>query len=1024
MPAGLAPFLLALGVCVALWLVRSSGGAARPASSLPGGAVAGVGLVCGLVFLASSFLPPPTGEKLRSLGDAGFLCADLCATLLVLLASLTGFDTSARLAWRRLGAGLLLLWLGDVFETYWSPPTASQLGLSDLAYFLAYPVVLWGLISMQQDPASRKSGKFWLDALTVALGAAMVLWYLRPEAVLASPLAQAALGFNFVGDVLMVLGVAIAIQQSFAGGAPWPLLLIAAGLSAMMVADFSRALAWGVQAGAPWNDQLALLFWLLLGAAGLAQLRSKPSLRPEISAAPHILPEVSPYLAIALAQAVLLAEALSHWTPKLGGLIVGALLLAIVVGVRQFAVLRRNAQLLEEHTALQGEARFRSLVQNSSDVVGILDPAGRIRYLSPPVERIFGYPDSLLVGTLLIELVHLEDSLRASEFLEGAAGQALPTSPIELRLRHRDGHWLYVEAIGADLSSDPSVRGLVVTLRDVTERSGLLEARQFAETANRAKSQFLANMSHEIRTPMNGVLGMTELLLTSGLTREQWRLADQVRSSGESLLSLINDILDFSRIEAGRLELEDVEFDPRDAVEDVTELFGESALRKGLEIGCLVRSNLPLRLRGDPGRLRQVLLNLVSNAVKFTKRGEVMLRAELLEEAADSFRVRFEVRDTGIGIPADALGRVFDVFAQADASTTRHYGGTGLGLAISSHLVALMGGEIRVESEPGRGSTFVFTTRCGKPQGLAANEEDARLHGRRVLVVDDSRATAELVAAVCAERGMQSRCTEHWEEALAMLLSAAKSGAPFELAILDRDMPGVDGLQLAAAIRADPMLAATRLVLLSPLGHLATEEELGAAGIKVCVSKPVRERQLRDCVLAALFPDAALRPAAPSRVARSAAITRQGRVLLVEDSPVNQAVAEQMLRLSGCDVETAPDGIAALAALRRTTFDLVVMDCMMPGMDGYEATAELRRLEAGARRTPVVALTASAMAGDRERCLAAGMDDYLSKPFRMEELSAVLERWLPERPEGERREADPSASGVPRRHSASWKLSR
>jgi signal transduction histidine kinase/DNA-binding response OmpR family regulator len=529
----------------------------------------------------------------------------------------------------------------------------------------------------------------------------------------------------------------------------------------------------------------------------------------------------------------------------------------------------------------------------------------------------------------------------------------------------------------------------------------LRAAKDLADGANRAKSRFLANMSHEIRTPMNGILGMTDLLLDSGLTEKQERLARTAKRSGESLLSIINDILDFSRIEAGKLELQELDFDLRSVTEEVAEFLGERAQAKGLELCCLIGSAVPSLVRGDPDRLRQVLTNLVSNAIKFTERGEVVIRLRKVLEDARSTVLGFEVSDTGIGIASDAADRIFDAFAQADGSTTRKYGGTGLGLAISKQLASLMGGDIAFESGVGKGSTFRLTLRFGKPAAAADKLAAAPpiLSGRRVLVVDDNATARQTLKLECAALGARADAVGDAEKALAALAEAVRRGSPYELALIDANMPGVDGLALAQRIREDPALRSARLVLLTTLVHGAWLEPEDPRW-DACLSKPVRESQLGE-QLAAVLAGVAVgpRPASPAGFRQAteapAPLPDRVRVLLVEDSEVNQAVAEGMLRQLGCAVELAADGEAALQALSRDRYDVVFMDCMMPGMDGYHATEELRRREVGKRRTPVIALTASAMAGDRERCLEAGMDDYVTKPFRREELRGALERWLP-----------------------------
>jgi signal transduction histidine kinase/DNA-binding response OmpR family regulator/HPt (histidine-containing phosphotransfer) domain-containing protein len=547
----------------------------------------------------------------------------------------------------------------------------------------------------------------------------------------------------------------------------------------------------------------------------------------------------------------------------------------------------------------------------------------------------------------------------------------------------------------------------------------LRTARDLAESASRSKSQFLANMSHEIRTPMNGVLGMAELLLKSPLSPDQKRMAEAALRSGESLLGIINDILDFSRIEAGRLELEIVELDLREVTEDVVEFLAPRAHAKGLELLCRVEESIPPVVRGDPGRLRQVLINLVGNAVKFTARGEVSVHVRSVVEDRTSLLVGFQVRDTGVGISPQAGARIFDAFAQADGSTTRKYGGTGLGLAISKQLAGLMGGDIDFESTPGRGSIFRFTARFAKAVAPAAHLETsrARLAGLRVLVVDDHPESRTALHSQCERLGTEAATASGGPAAIEALQKAARAGRPYDVALVDREMPELGGREAARAIRRDPATRSTRIVLVTALGAGAEWAEENQGDFWAVLSKPVREARLAEC-LGSLVEAAPSSPRAGSGDPVGHPRFR-GRVLLVEDSPVNQAVAEGMLTLMGCQVQTATDGREALSAVEKGNFDLVLMDCMMPALDGFEATVEIRRRERedpSRSRTTVVALTASAMSGDREKCLAAGMDDYLSKPFREDDLRRVLARWLPAQTSGDEeakmlRDADVQKSG-------------
>jgi two-component system, sensor histidine kinase and response regulator len=650
---------------------------------------------------------------------------------------------------------------------------------------------------------------------------------------------------------------------------------------------------------------------------------------------------------------------------------------------------------------LRSERRLALIMDQIPVTVSYIDAQLRYRYINHAQEQWLGKSRAEVVGQLVREVVTKE----AWENVEPRLIQALAGASVPLHRQRIDRLGRTVWHSGRhvpDVNDEGEVVGVYTVFFDTTERA---EAEQAlvtreqelrlaiaaAENASKAKSEFLANMSHEIRTPMNGVLGLTELLLETPLNDQQRSFLETVRSSGEGLLAIINDILDFSKIEAGKLEMETLDFDLYQSVEDVVQLLASRALAKGLDLVTRIDERLPAALRGDPFRFRQVLTNLLGNALKFTQYGEVAVEAALAEDG----RLHVTVRDTGIGISPEACARLFAPFSQADSSTTRRFGGSGLGLAITRHLVEMMGGRIGVHSVEGQGSSFWFNLPLRVATSLPVVAHPGALKGRRVLVLDDNPVNAEIFEHHAVAGGMRCLSVNHPQQALQCLRDALRDGDAFDVVILDMKMPTMNGFEFAAAVRADPGLRTLPMLLVSSLHSADAAARALEVGIGICLSKPVRRQDLHRA-LAQLLGGA---PACDLPITVATAATRiHARVLMAEDNGVNQIVARNMLESLGCSVEIVDNGLNALRAVQREVFDMVLMDCQMPVMDGYEAAREIRSWEQARpnqRRVPIVALTANALLGDADLCRAAGMDDHLAKPYSRKQLGAAMARWLP-----------------------------
>jgi len=699
-----------------------------------------------------------------------------------------------------------------------------------------------------------------------------------------------------------------------------------------------------------------------------------------------------------------------------------------IIGTQLGRVLeRKRGELARE----ESDARIRSIVETAADAIITINETGIIQSYNSAAENVFGYSATEAIGQNV-------SILMPSPYQEEHDGYLL---------RYRDGHPSTIfgksrELVGKrkdgttfpmELAVSETKVGIRRTftgiVRDISDRKQqeqeLREAKERAEMAATAKSQFLATMSHEIRTPMNGVIGMTGLLLDTELSAQQRQFAETVRSSGETLLKIINDILDFSKIEAGKLEFELIPFDLRTTLEESLELLAEAAGKKGLELVGLVSANVPTALQGDPGRLRQIFMNLTGNAIKFTSKGEIIVKISSVEETPNHVMIRVDIHDTGEGIPPDILPKLFQPFSQADSSTTRRYGGTGLGLAICKQLVQQMNGEIGVENRLEGGSTFWFTARFHKQPVCATSlaQTPVALKHLRVCAVDDHLTNRQLLEQYFHYWKMEGTLVEDPRNCLARLQEQAQTGRPFDLAILDMEMPNMDGFTLAQHIKADDTLKDTRLILLTSLGRRGDATAAQQCGFSGYLTKPIRRAHLQACletVMGLPLSDAQAgpQPLITSHFLKDRQLQQAIRILVVDDHQVNQQLGVLMVERLGFRADVAGNGREALEALSRIPYSLILMDCQMPEMDGYEATRQIREAEAlkgkalGVRsevqeahspnglhltsvHVPIIAMTANAMQGDREKCLQAGMDDYLSKPLRPEALSKILANWLP-----------------------------
>jgi two-component system sensor histidine kinase/response regulator len=857
--------------------------------------------------------------------------------------------------------------------------------VADVFYMGFFPLCYFGLMLLVRRANTASFLATSLDGLVAGLGvAALSAAYLFSSVLDAAHhnVAAAAAGLVYpLGDVLLLslavgclsvmprpyrrfLGVVAVAQATNALGDTFNLLSPDSHLGYV-----ANAVAWPISLLA-----IAVAVWVL---------PNETERRPMERHAGFVLPIFG-----SLASMVVLTTAtVGHVRPVAVGLATATI---FVAGVR-LAMSVREAQALKS-------ARFHSLIDQAWDLIIVLEADFRVAFVTPSAERVLGYPVAQLFGMAVRDIVHPAD---ADSFLRGLRG--LPaggsgSDPVESRIRCEDGRWRIIAWHAANLLADASVNGYVLNGRDVTDireaSEQLVAARDAALSASRAKSQFLAIMSHEIRTPMNGVIGLTDLLMQTELDREQTELASGVKVSAENLLVIINDILDFSKIEAGKLQLEEANVDLATVLDDVGRMLAEPAHRKDLELIVDVHPDVPSAVLGDKVRLQQILLNFGSNAVKFTNTGEVIIRLFVLHQNAERVALRFEVEDRGIGISEEVQARLFQAFSQADSSTTRRFGGTGLGLAISRQLVELMGGKLGVISAPGEGSTFWFEISLRQTDTAAVPLADPiyGLDGLRALVVDDNATNRMILSRQLLSWGIVSVEALDGFQAIELANHAAASGRPFDIGVIDLNMPGMDGIELAGQLKSDPKTANTTLFLLSSSGERLGAAESHLRGFATTLTKPVRSSELFDCLISNVRsePTAGVRSYPKGDSGMNEA---RGVVLLVEDNKMNQLVATKVLEKLGYTFDVANHGREAVEALAGKSYDAVLMDCEMPEMDGYQATAAIREMEGERRHTPIVAMTAAAMAGERERCIAAGMDDYLTKPIRIELLASVLEKW-------------------------------
>ncbi|TAL25426.1 MAG: response regulator [Nitrospirae bacterium] len=708
---------------------------------------------------------------------------------------------------------------------------------------------------------------------------------------------------------------------------------------------------------------------------------------------------------------------------------------AFVMGGLVFHVLKSmplKALIKAEEDMRASEERYRDLFESASDLIQIIAPDGTIRFVNRAWREKLGYKESGIENMSFFNVVHPDERQRFAKFFEDLlSGKKINNVETKFVTRDnrtvmlvgnidcnfKDGKPVMFRGIFHDITQRKEAEdALQKTLEDMEFKSGelenayikieanrneLIEAKRAAEDANRLKSEFLANMSHEIRTPMNGIMGMTALALNTELTEEQRDYLNNAQKSAYALLDIINNILDFSKIEASKLSLDVIDFNLRLTVEGVADILAPQASEKGLELACLVHHDVPSLVKGDSGRIRQILLNLGSNAVKFTAKGEVILRAEVKEETDGFVTIYFSITDTGTGIAEEKKKAIFDAFVQADGSTTRLYGGTGLGLAISRKLVNMMGGEIGVESEPGKGSRFWFTVTFEKQEVKDAIKEDAfpDIGAMRILIADDNETNRTILIKMLEGFGCEAEAVSGGSQAIKALKEAAHSGNPFRVLLLDMQMPGMDGEQASIIIKNTSEIKDTAIIIITSLGgrgDVAYLKEIGCSGYLV---KPVKQSLLFDTIAATVSAEGPMekvgaKPAVITKYTIEETKFRNIRFLIAEDNPISRQFVVTMLKKAGYgNVDVAANGRLAVEAVDKNKYDIILMDVQMPELDGFEATKIIREKEDSKRRNIIIAITAHALKGDRERCIEAGMDDYIAKPVNPQEMFGIIKKW-------------------------------